>query len=314
MQAFAKKALVGSLFAFVFAGRGFAPLAIAQSAGAPATIRRVSVLNQGGNFELEIDASTPVVPQTQVIAGPDRLVVDFPNALPGPGLHPAMVGIGAVKRVRMGLFQSSPPVTRVVVDLKSPQPYQIFPSGRTVIVKIMQPGAHAAPPPVQTAVVSNPPAPPVAVTQPAPPAQPAPRVQVDFSMGKLRIWADRATLAEVLREVQRATGAKVTFPVAAEQELVVADIGPAPARQVLSQLLRGSPYNFILLGSGGDLLKLTTVMLTQRGPGSDLQVNYSPASVAQANSEPQPEPPPPVQEVPPDPAPQLPDAAQPPPQ
>ncbi len=133
-------------------------------------------------------------------------------------------------------------------------------------------------------------------------------------MGKLRIWADRATLAEVLREVQRATGAKVTFPVAAEQELVVADIGPAPARQVLSQLLRGSPYNFILLGSGGDLLKLTTVMLTQRGPGSDLQVNYSPASVTQANSEPQPEPPPPVQEVPPDPAPQPPDAAQPPPQ
>jgi hypothetical protein len=307
MQGLAKKTLRGSLLAVAFLGPGFVAPAISQSAGAPATIRRVDVLNRGSNFELEIHASDVVLPQTQVITGPDRLVVDFPHALPGRSLHPVIVSAGAVKGIRMGLFQASPPVTRVVVDLKSPQPYQVFPSGRTVIVKIMQQDGHAAAPPVQTTAASNLPAPPVA------PVKPAPRVEVDFSKGKLRIWANRATLAEVLREVQRTIGANITIPAGADQELVVADVGPAPPREVLSSLLNGSPYNVILIGSGSDLSKVTSVILTPRGPGVDLPVNYSPAPVAEANSEGQPEPPPPVQEIPPEPPPQ-PDAEQPPPQ
>jgi hypothetical protein len=77
----------------------------------------------------------------------------------------------------------------------------------------------------------------------------------------LRIHADRSTLAEVLFEVQRETQAEIAIPAGAEQEGVVADIGPAPARDVLGTLLNGSHYNFIFVG---DELSLERVILSRK--------------------------------------------------
>src|SRR4029077_15113938 len=99
---------------------------VAQNASVP----RVQVLGGKGAVEIEIEASDRLVPQTQVLTGPDRLVVDFPNATPGAQLRSQSVNRGQVKDVRIGLFQSNPPVTRLVLDLKTPQSYQIFPYGR----------------------------------------------------------------------------------------------------------------------------------------------------------------------------------------
>src|SRR5579864_3481774 len=101
-----------------------------------ASVRRVHVLGSKGAVEIEIEASDRLVPQTQVLTGPDRLVVDFPNATPGAELRSQSVNRGEVKDVRVGLFQSNPPVTRVVFDLKSPQSYQVFPYGRSVMIKV----------------------------------------------------------------------------------------------------------------------------------------------------------------------------------
>src|ERR1700737_953326 len=110
--------------------------------------RRVHVLPSSNNtVEIEIEASDRLVPQTQVLTGPDRLVVDFPNALPGAGLRNQSVNRGEVKSVRICLLQSNPPVTRLVLDLKTPQSYQIFPYGRTVIIKVSG-GAQQAVEPV----------------------------------------------------------------------------------------------------------------------------------------------------------------------
>src|SRR6202011_5973518 len=98
-----------------------------------------------GAVEIEIEASERLVPQTQVLTGPDRLVLDFPNAVPGAGLRNQSVNRGEVKDLRIGLLQSHPPITRLVLDLKTPQSYQIFPYGRTVIIKIsggVQPAAE----------------------------------------------------------------------------------------------------------------------------------------------------------------------------
>src|SRR5215471_9440855 len=103
---------------------------------AQTTVRRVQVLGGKDAIEIEVEASDRIVPQTQVLAGPDRLVVDFPNAIPGSGLRSQSVFRGQVKDLRVGLFQSNPPVTRIVLDLKSAQNYQVFP-GRTVIIKVM---------------------------------------------------------------------------------------------------------------------------------------------------------------------------------
>ena len=84
-----------------------------------------------------------------------------------------------------------------------------------------------------------------------------------FVNGMLSIRADKATLAQVLFEVQRQTQAEIAIPAGAEQEQVVADLGPAPARDVLASLLNGSAYNFIFVGTE---LTLEQVILTRRDP------------------------------------------------
>jgi len=100
-----------------------------------------------------------------------------------------------------------------------------------------------------------------AVSEAPPPPKRA--VAVTFINGLLRIRADKATLAQVLFEVQRQTLAEIAIPAGAEQEEMAADLGPAPARDVLASLLNGSPYNFIFVG---DELNLERVILTRRNP------------------------------------------------
>jgi len=74
-------------------------------------------------------------------------------------------------------------------------------------------------------------------------------MNVTFHNGMLSIHADRVTLAKVLFEVQRQTGAEIAIPAGAEAEEIAADLGPAPAREVLASLLNGSRYNFIFVGN-----------------------------------------------------------------
>ncbi len=99
-------------------------------------IRQIEVLKNPKLVEIEIQTSERAVPQTQVLTSPDRLVVDFPNAVPSAQLRNQPVKRGEVKSLRVSLFAAKPPVTRVVLDLNGPQPYQIFPNGRSVIVKV----------------------------------------------------------------------------------------------------------------------------------------------------------------------------------
>src|SRR2546423_14622291 len=72
-------------------------LATPLCAQSPARVQRVVVLGQGSAIEVEIQASGTVVPQSQMIAGPDRIIVDFPGALPAAGLHTVKVNLGALK-------------------------------------------------------------------------------------------------------------------------------------------------------------------------------------------------------------------------
>jgi hypothetical protein len=88
-------------------------------------------------------------------------------------------------------------------------------------------------------------------------------VTVTFENGMLRIHAEKATVAQVLSEVQRQTKAVIAIPAGAEHEEVSADLGPAPVLGVLASLLNGSPYNFIIVG---DELSIERVILTRRDP------------------------------------------------
>jgi AMIN domain len=104
--------------------------------------------------------------------------------------------------------------------------------------------------------------PQVAMLQPSVPAQPAvPPLSVIYENGMLSIHADKATLSQVLYEVHLRTQAEIAIPAGAEQEQVMAELGPAPACDVLSQLLNGSAYNFIFVGDEGALQR---VILTRK--------------------------------------------------
>jgi len=288
--------------------------AVAQNA----SVRRVQVLRSKDAVEIEIEASDRLTPQTQVLTGPDRLVVDFPNATPGAQLRSQSVNRGEVKSVRVGLFQSNPPVTRVVLDLKSPQSYQVFPYGRTVMIKVTgaaqeADGVDEFPPLTRPGLVNTSLTTTSLATRPlALQTGPAtkPSLDVSFRNGLLSIRANKISLSEVLFAVHQRTGAEVAVAAGAEQEQVVADIGPGPAPEVLARLLNGSRFNFLILSSAGDPRVLDRVILSPRGEGvvtampsvqsgsddADDDAPPQPTAGARAVS---PQPPPAAAEVPP---------------
>jgi hypothetical protein len=250
------------------------PAAVSTASASRPSIRRVQVLGTQTAVEIEIEASEHMAPQAQMLTGPDRLVVDFPNAVPGNQLRSQSVNRGGVKDVRVGLFTANPPVTRIVLDLNAAQSYQIFPAGRTVIVKLSgdpvdnSAGVDDFPetgPPVTRPGLVNANFPlrplPLATTQ----VSARPSLEVSFNGGLLAIRSNKASLSEVLYAVHQRTGADIAVPAGAEQERVAADIGPGPAAEVLAHLLNGSRFNFLILNSASDARVLDRVILSPRG-------------------------------------------------
>jgi hypothetical protein len=237
---------------------------------AQVSVRSVKVLGSKDTVEIEVEASDRIVPESQVLTGPDRLVIDFPNAVPGNQVRSQSVDRGEVKDVRVGLFQAKPPVTRVVVDLKSARSYQIFPYGRTVMIKVTgdstssaSAAANEAQPTRRAGLVTTnytTRIEPVSV----PPQTP---LQVSYRDGLLGIHSNKATLSEVLYAIQQRTGADISIPAGAEQEKVIAEINPAPAAEALAKLLNGSRFNFLILNSANDPRQLDRVILSARTVG-----------------------------------------------
>jgi hypothetical protein len=296
------------------------PSLAGQTSAPQAAIRSVKVLGSKDAVEIEVEASDRIVPQTQVLTGPDRLVIDFPNAVPSSQLRSQSVDRGEVKDVRVGLFQSKPPVTRLVLDLKTAQSYQVFPSGRTVIIKVM--GGDASD---TSAGADNSPSAParrpgLVVANYVRGAEPVrvvnatdPLLDVTFRNGLLGIRASKVTLSEVLFAVQQRTGAEVSIAAGAELEKVVADIAPGPAPEVLARLLNGSKFNFLILSAVDDPAKLDRVILSTRPEGGYTPPPLAPVANPVQNNDPQEEEPasmnlqPGNRTLPPAPVPQPPD-------
>ena len=237
---------------------------------AQTSVRSVKVLGSKNSVEIEVESSDRIVPETRVLTGPDRLVIDFPNAVPGSQVRNQSVDRGEVKNVRVGLWQAKPPITRLVLDLKSARSYQVFPYGRTVMIKVLgEPsdvdaannGSQA--PGRPNLVTAN-------YTTSREPVSVAPRppLQLSYQDGMLGLYANKATLSEVLYAIQQRTGADISIPAGAEQERVAVELGPAPAAEVLARLLNGSRFNFLILNSVNDPRQLDRVILTVRNEGA----------------------------------------------
>jgi type IV pilus assembly protein PilQ len=118
----------------------------AQPAGRPVMVRNISVARGKSGMQVEISASGPVTPKMMKLTGPDRVVVDLPNAVPSARQRPIVVNGSDIKSVRMGWFQQEPPVTRVVVDLVGARDCEIVTTGNKVVLKLRADSSASAEP------------------------------------------------------------------------------------------------------------------------------------------------------------------------
>jgi len=266
----------------------------AGSGGPNAQVRHVAILKSGNATEIEIETSQRVEPAVQAITGPDRLVIDFPQSTPGPLLRALAVNQGEVKGVRVALLSAKPPVTRVVLDLKSAQAYQVFPSAKSVIVKLPDSMSGAGSGSLSSPQVA-------AVPNTAQAAPPPPKVEITFQDGRLRLISTKASLADVLTELRTRLAADIPIPAGAEQENVAIALGPASPREVISQLLTGSPYNFIIVGKDEDANQVERVILSSKTPGGVVPesqpMQSTPMDAQQRSGGPAPSPLPQVEDV-----------------
>jgi hypothetical protein len=103
--------------------------------------------------------------------------------------------------------------------------------------------------------------------------------QVSYQNGQLTIVAPNSTLGDILRAVRKQTGAEIEIPEAKER--VVTRLGPGPAREVMAELLNGSRFNYVLLGSPQDASALTRVVLVAKTASDSAADSNQPMPPAQ---------------------------------
>jgi len=112
------------------------------------------------------------------------------------------------------------------------------------------------------------PAPAQPVAPPTPEQGPSSPAEVTFRDGQLTITARNSTLSDVLTAVRQKTGAAVDMP-ASSSERVVGQFGPGAPRDVMAQLLNGSHYDYVLLGSPANPGALNKIVLMARAMGPE---------------------------------------------
>jgi hypothetical protein len=135
-------------------------------------------------------------------------------------------------------------------------------------------------------------APPLAVVpQPLVPLtleqMPATPPQVSYDHGELTIVARNSVMGDILRAVRDQTNATLDVPANAN-ERVVGQIGPGPPREVLAQLLNGSRFNYVILGSATDANQVARVILTLKPAVSQDNAAQTPANAAPPSQQPEP--------------------------
>jgi hypothetical protein len=108
---------------------------------------------------------------------------------------------------------------------------------------------------------------------------------VTMESGLLTIDAPNSTLSDVLNGVHKVTGASIEG--AAPSERVSVKLGPGDPEQVIAALLRGTPYDYVILGALGKRDAVTRVLLSQQTS----QPSSGGGSVSQAPSNAEQQPP-----------------------
>lgn len=104
--------------------------------------------------------------------------------------------------------------------------------------------------------------------------------QVVWDGEQLAISTDNSTLGSILDAVRTSTGADIDVPPAARQERVAAHLGPASAREVLSQLLSGTDFDYVIQAADDNAMGVQSVLLSPRSKSTS---GSAPARAAMAS-------------------------------
>jgi hypothetical protein len=116
-------------------------------------------------------------------------------------------------------------------------------------------------------------------------SQPSTSFEVNYHDGQLMIQAQNATLADVLQAIAEKTGAVIDIPPESGRDRIFEKAGPGPADDVLSRLLNGSTFDYIIVKSPDRPHVPTRVVLLSR---SAAPLSIEPRTVASAPSRSQP--------------------------
>ncbi len=228
-------------------------LSVVAESQRPALITSLKVDLLPDKIMVYFEADRTLSIQATVLTHPDRIVLDAAGALFKIEKPVISINTGPVKSVRIGLLQSQPPVTRIVVDTFVPLAYALRTAGKSAFLDIPLQPMHQTP----VVAVAVPPVPP----------------NVIYERGLLTIVAENCSLAEILNAVHFRIGGMTEFPASAANERATVKLGPAPPATVLAALLLGSPFDYVIVGS--EQPEGIQVFLSEKTGGAD-----SPAPVA----------------------------------
>ena len=188
---------------------------ITDSSGQPAakrieiSLRAITVVASGESATVVIEASGPLSPPSSGFASsPARIYIDFSDVLPGQPVQPVLPN-PIVRRVRVAEHNSSPPVTRVVIDLTKATSYRIDSSKLTLGRLVVMLGVSTPPLPSAARDAAR------ATPQPTQPSAAAPPAQgsaaqkaydVRVSAALVRLHALRPLLESVDRQMDPLPG------------------------------------------------------------------------------------------------------------
>jgi len=122
-----------------------------------------------------------------------------------------------------------------------------------------------------------------ALTGPSDGTEPSAKPVVSYRDGQLTIDAENTTLATVLKLVAEKTGAVIDVPPGTGLEHIFEHAGPGQPNEVLTQLLNGSAFDFIIVNSPQRPQQPTQVLLSLRQGETPGPVPAAPKPVSNAS-------------------------------